>query len=270
MDQNLIDVLEVALLSFFIRFILSSTTIIVLFLYKKRQIENKNKLQVLELQFESNILKTNLEIQEETLHNIAREIHDNISLNLTVSKLYLNTLPQKVEENNIELIQSSIDLISKSLYDLNNLSKSIDGEMIKRNGLLFSIENELENIKKIGSFNVEMNIYGNSYFLKPEIELLIFRITQETLKNSITHSFAQNIAVSIHFEDEQLIISIEDDGKGFSTEKNQFHKDKRLSSGISSMKKRAELIDAEFIITSNIGNGTQTLLKIPKKHYDIR
>jgi len=84
MDQNLIDVLEVAILSFFIIFMLSSTTIFVLFLYKKRQIENKNKLQLLELKFETNILKTNLEIQEETLHNIAREIHDNISLNLTL------------------------------------------------------------------------------------------------------------------------------------------------------------------------------------------
>jgi signal transduction histidine kinase len=270
MDQNLIDVLEVAILSFFIIFMLSSTTIFVLFLYKKRQIENKNKLQLLELKFETNILKTNLEIQEETLHNIAREIHDNISLNLTLSKLYLNTLPQKEDDKNSELIQSSIDLISKSLYDLNNLSKSLDGEMIKRNGLLFSIENELENIKKLGSYNVEMDIHGNSYFLKPEIELLIFRITQETLKNSITHSYADNIAVSIRFEKEYLTISIRDDGKGFSIEGNLFYEEKRLSSGIASMKKRAELIDAEFTIESSNGNGTKTLLKIPTQHYDKR
>lgn len=268
MDKNLIDLLEVSILSFFIIFILSTITIIVLFLYKKRQIENKSKLQMLELKFEANVLKTNLEIQEETLHNISREIHDNISLNLTLSKLYLNTLPVKEDDKNNNLIQSSIDLISKSLYDLNNLSKSLDGEMIKRNGLLFSIENELENIKKLGMFNIELSISGHSYFLKPEVELIIFRITQESLKNSITHSNAKKINVSVIFEEYHVILIIQDDGKGFSFEDNILNDDKKLSSGISSMKKRAKLIQSEFIIESIIGKGTSTYLKIPAKNYD--
>jgi signal transduction histidine kinase len=270
MDKNLTDVLEILILSFFIIFFLSTITIIILFLYKKRQIENRNKLQLLNLKFEANILKSNLEIQEETLHNISREIHDNISLNLTLSKLYLNTLPPIQNEKTSELINSSIDLISKSLYDLNNLSKSLDGEMIKRNGLLFSIENEVENLKKLGTFNVNFSVSGNSFFLKPEVELLIFRMIQETLKNSITHSFSKNIFISVGFEIEYLVVIIKDDGRGFFTDKILMHEEKKLSSGISSMKKRAELIEAEFSLESLVGKGTVTILRIPTKHYDNR
>lgn len=270
MEKNIVEIIEVAILSFFIIFILSTITIMVLFLYKKRQIENKNKIHLISLEFETNVLKSNLEIQEETLYHIAREIHDNISLNLTLSKLYLNTLPSNDDDKVQGLIQSSIDLISKSLYDLNNLSKSIDGEMIKRNGLLFSIENEVENIRKIGSFNVELFIQGDCFFLKPDVELLIFRITQETLKNSIIHSYAKNISLTILFHDNYLVVTITDDGKGFSINKIHSNEGNSMSSGISSMRKRAELINAQFNIESSLGSGTTTTLTIPITQNDKR
>jgi len=270
MEENLINALEVGILSFFIIFLLSTVTIIVLFLYKKRQIENKNKIQLLNLRFEANVLKSNLEIQEETLHNISREIHDNISLSLTLSKLYLNTLPAQIDEKTTSLINASIDLISKSLYDLNNLSKSLDGEMIKRNGLLFTIENEIENIKKIGSFDVDFNVSGDCIYLKPEVDLLAFRIIQETLKNSITHSLATMISFNIEYNDKYLYIEMSDNGKGFSIQNIEKDKGKKMSSGISSMRKRAELINAQFEIESFLGTGTKTTLKIPINQNDKR
>jgi two-component system, NarL family, sensor kinase len=265
METDIIKTTEVVVLSFFISFFLSSITILLLFLYKKRQIQNKNKIEILHLQFQADVLKSNLEIQEETLHFIAREIHDNISLSLTLSKLYLNCIINAENDNNEPLISSAVDLISKSLYDLNNLSKSIDGEMIKKNGLLFSIENEVENIKKINKFKIEFDVFGEYNYLKPEIELLIFRIIQESLKNSITHSCAENIKIKMIFNDKIISIEISDDGKGFSTIVNEDKK--TLSTGISSMKKRAALINSRFSIFSEIGKGTKINLEIPISNY---
>lgn len=270
MDNSIIDVLEIAILSFFIIFILSVITLFTFFLFKKRQIENNNKIQLLNLKFEADVLKSNLEIQEETLYNISREIHDNISLNLTLSKLYLNTIHAVVDEKSSQLITSSIDLISKSLYDLNNLSKSMDGEMIKRNGLLFSVENEVENIKKIGSIEVVLNINGEYFYIKPEVELLVFRIIQESLKNSIIHSSSKSITLNIDYRINSVCISISDNGKGFDIHLFEKNHDKKMSSGLSSMKKRAELINAAFVIDSELGKGTTTILNIPIKEDDKR
>ena len=270
MDNSIIDVLEVAIISFFLIFLLSTITLIIFFLYKKRQIENKNKIQLLNLKFEADVLKSNLEIQEETLYNVSREIHDNISLNLTLSKLYLNTISSELDEKSHQLITSSIDLISKSLYDLNNLSKSLDGEMIKRNGLLFSIENEVENIKKIGSIDVKFNIVGECFYIKPEVELLVFRIIQESLKNSIIHSCSKIITLEIEYRLNSLCITISDNGKGFEPSKIYKNKEKKMSTGLSSMKKRADLINAEFFIDSEYGKGTTTILNIPIKEDDKR
>lgn len=270
MDKDLINILEIGILSFFIIFILSTSTIIILFLYKKREIDNRNKIQVLNYKFQENVLKSNLEIQEETLHNISREIHDNISLSLTLSKLYLNTLPSQIDEKTSKIITSSIDLISKSLYDLNNLSKSLDGEMIKRNGLLITIENEVENVKIIGTIDIDLIIHGECVFLKPEVELLIFRIIQETLKNSITHSSAKTISLIVKYVENQLYISISDSGKGFLVNNSHIDGKKKMSSGIASMKKRAELINAQFEIESILGKGTKTTLIIPINQNDKR
>jgi signal transduction histidine kinase len=265
MEKEIVEITEVVILSFFITFFLSTITLLILFLYKKNQIQNKSNIEILNLKFKADVLRSNLEIQEETMHFISREIHDNISLSLTLSKLYLNTISNLHNEKDMSLISSSIDLITKSLYDLNNLSKSIDGEMIKRNGLVFSIENEVENIRKIGKFKIELEVNGDTKFLNPEVELLVFRILQESLKNSITHSNAEYIRINVFFEEKLLIINISDNGKGFIND--TYNEKKTLSSGISSMRKRAELINSKFDIISEIGKGTKITLEIPTNNY---
>ena len=135
--------------------------------------------------------------------------------------------------------------------------------MIKQNGLLFSIENELENIRKIGSFDIEFNVNGDCTYLKPEVDLLVFRIIQETLKNSITHSLANKILFNIEYNEKYMCIHISDNGKGFFVKNIGIDEGKKMSSGISSMRKRAELINAEFEIESHLGKGTKTTIKIP-------
>ena len=73
-------------------FLLAGLIITILYFYQKRQIIYEKNLNALKLDFEKNILKTQVEIQEQTFQNISREIHDNISLSLTLAKLNLNTI----------------------------------------------------------------------------------------------------------------------------------------------------------------------------------
>ena len=98
-------------------FILASTVLIlllagfivtILFLYRKKQLAYYKTVEELRLDYEKNLLHTQLEIQEQTLQHISREIHDNINLSLTLAKLNLNTLDWSHPDKSKNKIESSL------------------------------------------------------------------------------------------------------------------------------------------------------------------
>src|ERR1700759_398478 len=82
------------------------------FLYQKRQLANSKTVEALKLDHEKSLLKTQVEIQEQTFQNISREIHDNISLSLTLAKLHLNTLDWNNLSKAPGLVKSLVDILS--------------------------------------------------------------------------------------------------------------------------------------------------------------
>lgn len=73
-------------------FLLASLIISMLYSYQKKLLAHQQNMASLKLNFEKTLLRTQIEIQEQTFQNISRDIHDNISLSLTLAKLNLNTL----------------------------------------------------------------------------------------------------------------------------------------------------------------------------------
>lgn len=92
------------------------------------------------------MLKAQLEIQEETFRKISREIHDNISLGLTLAKLQLNNAIIS-DSKDTDTLMATVDLISKSLVDLNDISKSLDAKQMVAHGLINALQSEVDVIK---------------------------------------------------------------------------------------------------------------------------
>lgn len=214
----------------------------------------------MQLNHENQLLTYQIEIQENTFTEISREIHDNISLSLTLAKLNLNTLD--LDKNHIlnEKINYSIDLISKSLVDLNNLSKSLDGDLIEKFGLIAALQNEIAKINKIGTLHISFEIKGKDRYFEHNVELAIYRIIQEAIKNCMTHSKATTANVTIDFKEHIVLLEISDNGIGFNTESQTNGK---ISSGIKNMNNRAKLINSKIEINSVVGSGTKIKLEIP-------
>jgi two-component system, NarL family, sensor kinase len=102
----------------------------ILFLYQKKRVAFIKNFEQAKLDYERNLLKTQLEIQEHTFQNISREIHDNISLSLTLAKLTLNTLNTNDRLTIEDGLQNSVNLISNAIKDLSNISKSLNSDVI--------------------------------------------------------------------------------------------------------------------------------------------
>jgi len=231
-------------------------------LYNGRVRDLNLKLETLKSLTEKETLKAQLEIQEDVSNKISREIHDNISLGLTLSKLQITNFLE-IDQSNTNLLNSSIDLITKSLIDLNDISKSLDSSQLFAHGLVDVLKAEIAVIRRSKIVDAIFEVRGEVLFLDSEIELLIFRIFQEACNNILKHAKARNITVDLTYEMDYVHLKISDDGIGFNIEETMKAKEIRKMSGLKNIHQRAEIIGAETYIYSTPNIGTTIHIKIP-------
>lgn len=199
-----------------------------------------------------------LEMQQQTMQHIGREIHDNVGQKLTLASLYTQQL---AFENKAPLIKNTIenisDIINQSLNDLRQLSKSLTDNTIKINTLYNLLALECEKCNEIK--NCEMNLESNSknMILPYQTKSVLLRISQEFIQNSIKHSGCKNINITLNKVSNKLQLCLQDDGKGFDVNK--------INSGIGlkNIKKRIEIIGGSYILESQEKTGTKLLIDIP-------
>jgi signal transduction histidine kinase len=230
--------------------------------HKKGIYKAKKEIETIKIDFEKKILLTQLEIQEFTTNKISSEIHDNISLGLTLAKLQINNFLEKKEDNTNKLVVA-VDLISKSLIDLNDISKSLDGNQLLEYGLINAIQSEMNVFRQTGLYDVEFDIIGEPVFLDHKIELVILRIMQEACNNIIKHARANSIRVELYFETETVKLKVVDNGIGFDIKKVEERKEIRKMAGLKNVYSRAEIVGGRVEIYSMPDKGTAILIIIP-------
>jgi len=243
-------------------FLLATLIVVLLYIYQKRQIAYHNKVNEMKLDFEKNLLETQVEIQEQTLQDISREIHDNISLSLILAKLNLNTLDWMDVDGTYQVVKSSIGILGKSISDLNNLSKGMNTELIRSLGLMKAVKNEVERIEQMARLKVVYEIKGEPIFMDCEKELVVFRIIQEAFNNVIKHAKASKVWLQLDYNPTELDVLIKDDGVGFSEEYIK-REDAAITAGLINMKTRAKLFGGKVLIDSKINSGTKILVTVP-------
>ena len=242
----------------FLLLLLISFIITILYKYQQKQNAYYRGLEELKISYESAMLESQLEIQEETIQNISREIHDNIGQKLSLAKLYLTTLI--VDRNSFigQKIENTISLIGDSINELSDLSRSLSSEIVLCEGLIKALENESNQLQKLGLFKIDFSVYGDIEFLDAKKELVLFRIAQEALNNIVKHATAKNILLKLNYNSPMVYMDISDDGNGFLNDGTY-----KKGMGLIHMKKRAESINGKCLIKSRQGCGTTIQIEIP-------
>jgi two-component system, NarL family, sensor kinase len=242
-------------------FILISFIAFIIFIHHRRQIAHKRGIETLKSNFERTLLSTQLEIQEQTFQNISREIHDNIGLSLTLAKLNLNTIHWNHIVQTKEKVSSSVDFISKAIEDLSYISKTLHTDYIEENGLLNALDLEIKKISKLGIYSIEYSVIGSPVYMKTQKELVIFRIIQEVLNNSIKHAQATTMGLELNYLQDRVEVKLFDNGKGFINEGSG--QETKKGTGLMNIIKRASFIEGICEIKSEPGIGTVIFMQIP-------
>lgn len=259
MQKTIYDIAAILIIIASIVLILIGFIITITFMYKKRQSEFAKNLVKTKMDHENEILSTRVEIQEQTFQHISKEIHDNINLSLTLAKLNLYTLDLAAEQNAREKIESSIALLSQSISQLNDLSKSLDADIINRHSLLKALEEEIARIRKTGLLEIDYECSGTPIYMNSQSELVIFRVIQEAFNNIIRHARARMARLFLHYSADHLEITLSDDGVGFDTKLAR----PGQHAGLRNMGGRVRLLGGEMRLESNPGRGCSVNFTIP-------
>ena len=259
MSENRQTLMLLVWLSTFLILLFVSFIVMIILLYQNKQAKHNQQIQEIKSSFENTLLSSQIEIQEQTFQNISREIHDNIGLSLTLSKLNLIVSTENLSDLVLKnKLSSSVNLISTAIEDLRNISRSLSSDSISRNGFISALEDEISTINKLGITNVSLSIVGFERFFPSNTELVLFRIVQEALNNAIKHSNAKSIQIATKFKKREVEIEIIDDGVGFCIDETQSLK----GSGVINMSARTKLINGKFNILSD-SQGTRVIINIP-------
>ncbi|MBY0476145.1 MAG: hypothetical protein K2Q24_00720 [Chitinophagaceae bacterium] len=254
------EIQMIVFLIFIVLFVLMLFALIVLifFAYRKKQALHFEKENILKAEHEKQLIASRMEIHESTLTEISREIHDNINLSLTLAKLQLNTISWNDVDASKLVVCSCADLISKTIDELSNLSRSLNADIITSQGLINALEAEVERINRSAKINIMMHIFGKTKFLESQKELILFRIIQEALQNIIKHAAAGVVRFDLYFQEEELQICIADDGIGYSAPHS-----KQNGAGITNMQARVAALKGNFKLKGIQNKGTTITITIP-------
>jgi two-component system, NarL family, sensor kinase len=257
------EIYFVTIIGIILGLLLVGFIVTILFLYQRRQHRQEQEMLTIKDKYEREALRSQLEIQENTLKAIAQELHDNIGQMLSVVKLSLSALPLDKEHPAYDLTKHSRDVLNKAIFDLSDLTKSLHSDRIKDVGLVESMRYELASIKKAGLIDIQFSVNGEEFQMAEQKAIFLFRMFQEMLNNILKHSRAKQVTVRVSYEtDDTFALEVEDNGIGFNVTEKQQSVSASRGVGLKSMFNRAQLMGATININSEEGKGTKVLVKL--------
>jgi signal transduction histidine kinase len=235
----------------------------------KISIESKEKSEKLlqELKETNEKLKEyTKKVQELTIleerNRLSREMHDSIGHHLVTVSIELEILKKILFENPDEakkLIEVVKNEISKSLEDLRNVVKTLRKPVELELTINESLKNLINSFTSIKNIKANLEIGENILDLKEDYKLTILRVCQEALTNIEKHSNATEIWVKLKKEDNNLILTVEDNGVGFPNEI------KEGSFGLIGIKERANIFNGRFLYENRKEGGARIVFSLPFK-----
>ncbi len=216
---------------------------------------------MLRQQFAQTLLQAQLEIKEQTMEYISRELHDNLSQIASLIKINLNTMRLDPSSPVAEKVEDSKELLRRLITDIKLLSRSLSSDSFASAGLLKSVENDILRINKADNVSAHFIHNGNVQEPPYDTALIIYRMAQEILNNILKHSNATYIACTAEGLQNSLILAFKDNGEGFDPVEMKYNE----GAGLRNLKQRAELIGAQLIIDSKPGMGTTVRINISIK-----
>jgi signal transduction histidine kinase len=201
-------------------------------------------------------------VREEERTRIAREVHDELGQALTGLKLDMSWIASKLGKSAKPVqqkVKTMVDHIDSTIQTVRRIATELRPGILDSLGLIAAMEwqaNEFQSrtgIPCVVTTTLEETIWDQ------DITTVFFRIYQETLTNIIRHAKATRVAVRLDQDDDTLVMTVSDNGRGISEEEMASTR----SLGLLGMRERAMLVGGEVTLQGAPGKGTTVTLRVP-------
>ncbi|MEO9891989.1 sensor histidine kinase [Aurantibacter sp.] len=227
-------------------------SILLWFSFRQRQKRMQQQLVTIEREQEVRTLESLMEGEEKERLRIAKELHDGVNGDLAAIKFKLASL---LETNN-QVINEAVAMIDTSSEQVRAISHNLVPPSLRDFNLLEAVGTYCENMNSVHQPEITFQHLGNAIVLNKKQEANLFRIVQELVTNSIKHAKAKEIHVQLSNVENNLQLTVEDDGKGF--DENNVNGD---GIGMQNVKSRVEYLNGLMDVKSD-GKGTSITITI--------
>jgi two-component system, NarL family, sensor histidine kinase UhpB len=201
-------------------------------------------------------------VREEERKSLARDIHDGLGQELTAIKMNISVLATRLKHDDAisEKIKSIRELIDTSILSARKLSMSLRPELLEELGLGSAIEWQVHEFEKKFGISCSHSIEHKPITVRDGVSIALVRILQEALTNVERHAAATQVVVKFEVFDRDVRLSIYDNGKGISEDREENVE----TFGIFSMKERAHEFGGVVRIKRLNEKGTKITVELPE------
>ena len=224
-------------------------------------IDMADRLKTAQMNLRSYIGAINEGIENER-RSLARELHDDTIQSLIAlnQRLQLMELDPAVDQS--ARLSEVRELVTQAMTNLRRMIHGLRPISLEDLGLVSAIETLVNETSRSSTIPIAFHLQGDEQRLDPQTEMSLYRMTQESLNNIVRHSEATRASVKLTFSADQLLIQIEDNGKGFVLPGDSAAFPARGHFGLLGLSERADLIKAKLTIRSEPGKGTRITIRV--------
>ncbi len=234
--------------------------LIVLYFWRISRLQHEQNIQHL-------LSQKLIESQEQERKRIAQELHDSLGQNIlimkTTAELALRSLDDKAAVT--ERLQEIASLATDTLQESREIAYNLRPLHLDRLGLTEALKTLLESVSKISTTSFDYDIDNVDEKISKEHEIDLYRIVQESINNILKHSGASVASVKVRRMDTAIVVTIQDNGKGFKT----LAMKGKQGLGLVGIKERAHILHAISSIYSEEGKGTRLSISIPVQRESV-
>lgn len=243
----------------------SAIALLVIFLLSYRTYRQRQALQqrrIVELEKESQLAATEaiLRGEEQERTRLAKDLHDGLGGMLSGIKFSLNTVrgSSMMTEENALAFERSMDMLDSSIREMRRVAHNMMPETLVKFGLNTALRDFCNEINKTGALAVTYQSIGmEGAAVEQTTAIIIYRIVQELINNTMKHAAARKAIVQLTREDNLLSLTVEDDGKGFALSALPLAE----GMGWKSIRNRVDFLKGRLDISAQPGKGTSVLIE---------
>ncbi len=200
-----------------------------------------------DLRREGEVMQAEREATEQTLSEMGRELHDNVGQLLTLAQM--GFLDHLVDERATDpRVDTALQALDQGIEEVRRLGRTLNTDMWRERTLVEVLEMEAVRVERIGRAHVHLVVEGDPADPAPPVKTILFRTFQEVLNNSLRHSGADTLTITVS-DAGSFSLVVADNGKGFSENTLQHR------SGLLNIRRRCDLIGFDARLTSTMGQG---------------